>query len=473
MFHTLGEIKNRSSVQEHETDLRIASERQRPAGRRPRDLRHGAGARLDPPALRRRPGRRSSSSPWASTWTASGPAAKADARAAPGPGGRAHHPLRRTPRAAEGRRHPDRRRVHARQRRRLQRAHRRRRRDLGAAGRAAAGPGRSAGRRRARGASRAPSTTTCCRCTTTPPTSASCPSHYESFGLVAVEAMASGVPVVASRVGGLTGTVKDGETGYLIPWLCPEPFAERIELLLDNEPLRTSLGEAAREAVSRYRWENVAGAVLEVYESLTGGAASRQAGQRRELEEAITCLSCPDCSATRSGAANPFDYGEDVSNLPPIGHDGPQNADGDHGPPGRHRLRVLRQHREVVRRGLDRLLRPHDLRRQGHARAGHLRPAARGDPRGGAARGGPRPRRQRGVLPGLGGRLRGAERGAARAPRVAVPHLQAGRRADVGRLPAQLQPQRPPQHRHRRARRAVPGRARPPLLPAARRRRPE
>jgi D-inositol-3-phosphate glycosyltransferase len=70
--------------------------------------------------------------------------------------------------------------------------------------------------------------------------------------------------------------VRDGETGYLIPWLCPEPFAERIELLLDNEPLRLSLGEAAREAVSRYRWENVAGAVLGVYEALTGGAAELQ-----------------------------------------------------------------------------------------------------------------------------------------------------------------------------------------------------
>jgi len=94
------------------------------------------------------------------------------------------------------------------------------------------------------------------------------PSHYESFGLVAVEAMASGVPVVASRVGGLTGTIKDGETGYLVPWLCPEPFAERIELLLENEPLRKDLGEAAREAMARYRWENVATTVLSVYEEL-------------------------------------------------------------------------------------------------------------------------------------------------------------------------------------------------------------
>jgi D-inositol-3-phosphate glycosyltransferase len=96
------------------------------------------------------------------------------------------------------------------------------------------------------------------------------PSHYESFGLVAIEAMASGVPVVASRVGGLTGTVKDGETGYLIPWLCPEPFAERIELLLENESLRQSLGVAARDAMNRYRWESVASAVLDLYNSVSG-----------------------------------------------------------------------------------------------------------------------------------------------------------------------------------------------------------
>ncbi len=99
------------------------------------------------------------------------------------------------------------------------------------------------------------------------------PSHYESFGLVAVEAMACGVPVVASRVGGMARTVRDGETGYLIPWLCPEPFAERIEMLLENESLRRSLGEAARDAVARYRWDTVAAGVLDVYRDILGATA--------------------------------------------------------------------------------------------------------------------------------------------------------------------------------------------------------
>jgi D-inositol-3-phosphate glycosyltransferase len=84
------------------------------------------------------------------------------------------------------------------------------------------------------------------------------PSHYESFGLVAVEAMACGTPVIGSRVGGLATTVEDGRTGYLIPWRRPEPFAEKIDLVLSNPELRNNLGRGARQAMRGFSWQNVA-----------------------------------------------------------------------------------------------------------------------------------------------------------------------------------------------------------------------
>jgi len=94
------------------------------------------------------------------------------------------------------------------------------------------------------------------------------PSYYESFCLVAIEALACGTPVVASRVGGLATTIRHGETGYLIAELSAEAFAHRLQLLLDDEALQRRMGAAARAWVAKYSWSAVADRVLEVYRSL-------------------------------------------------------------------------------------------------------------------------------------------------------------------------------------------------------------
>ncbi len=94
------------------------------------------------------------------------------------------------------------------------------------------------------------------------------PSYYESFGLVALEAMACGTPVVAARVGGLPSLVKDGETGYLVPWHCPEPFAERLEVLLAHDDLRNTMGKAAYHRAQGMAWEAVVERFAALYEDL-------------------------------------------------------------------------------------------------------------------------------------------------------------------------------------------------------------
>ncbi len=94
------------------------------------------------------------------------------------------------------------------------------------------------------------------------------PSLYESFGLVALEAMACGAPVVASRVGGLQWTVRDGENGFLVDRREPEWFASPIAAILRDRELRDRMSEAAVRIASGYSWDVVAEQTLGLYGEL-------------------------------------------------------------------------------------------------------------------------------------------------------------------------------------------------------------
>jgi D-inositol-3-phosphate glycosyltransferase len=94
------------------------------------------------------------------------------------------------------------------------------------------------------------------------------PSHYESFGMVALEAMACGTPVVASQVGGLAFLVQDGVTGYSVPVGDPQALCCRLMYLLNDAELRAKMGQQAAQFARRYAWEAITEQIVRVYRTV-------------------------------------------------------------------------------------------------------------------------------------------------------------------------------------------------------------
>jgi glycosyltransferase involved in cell wall biosynthesis len=94
------------------------------------------------------------------------------------------------------------------------------------------------------------------------------PSHYEGLPTVLLEAMACGLPVVATDIGGNREVISNGVNGFLVPPKTPKVMAETILKLLGDDGLRKRTGKAARETIEKqYTWDKIADHFTSIYES--------------------------------------------------------------------------------------------------------------------------------------------------------------------------------------------------------------
>lgn len=101
------------------------------------------------------------------------------------------------------------------------------------------------------------------------------PSRFEGFGMVAAEAMAAGIPVIASDAGSLPEVIDAPAGGELVPSEDPHALAQRIAELLDDPRRRRELRRSARESAERFRWDRVAAQHLEFLEAIHAGASGK------------------------------------------------------------------------------------------------------------------------------------------------------------------------------------------------------
>ena len=109
------------------------------------------------------------------------------------------------------------------------------------------------------------------------------PSLYEELGTVLLEAMQVGLPIVASKIGGIPDVIEEGVNETLVPPGDPEALARAIDRLLANHDLARRLSEGAQERGKDYDWEVLAGRVLRVYRGVTAGRSAP--GDPRDKEK--------------------------------------------------------------------------------------------------------------------------------------------------------------------------------------------